>query len=327
MRLALLPLLTLSLSAQTPAEAPKPAPAPVKAEQPRENKVLASINGKVYRDSDLDAYIATAYNDQQRAQISVVAGARQQVEQQFLQARLLEAKARQEKLDRTPAYAEKLSMAEMDVLVRMLFDRDGEKLRAQLNLKDEDYKAFYEGNKDKFMSPESFSVRHILISVKGGPAADGKGLTEDEAKAKVAKIQADLKAGKKMEDLAKDNSDDPGSKDKGGLYENIAFGSFTPEFEAAVRKQAVGTVGEPIKTTYGYHLIQVEKLNAPKLQAFDEVKDKVRQLAMQARQEQVMKAYLDAAKKDISYVEGPAAEKAAAKPAPRAKKSATGAKK
>lgn len=341
MRLLLLPLLTLSLAAQTPQEAPKTEakPAPVaapeapkaerqEAPKPKENAVLACINGKVYRDSDLDAYIAAAYNDQQRMQIAMVEGARKQVQQQFLQSRLLEAKARKEKLNQGPAFAEKASLAEMDVLVRLLFERDGESLRAQLNLKDEDTKAYYEAHKDKFMSPETFNCRHLLINVKGGAQAGDKGLTEEEAKAKIAKLQEELKAGKKFEDVAKENSDDPGSKDKGGLYENISFGSFVPEFEAAVRKQAIGVVGEPVKTTYGYHLIVVEKINPSHLQPFDEVKDKVHQMATQARQETVMNAYLEAAKKEVTYVEGPEAAKAAAKqPAARAKKPAAGAKK
>ena len=94
MRLLLLPLLTMSLVAQTPApeaakpEAPKPesaapAPAPKAAPakpatpaQPKVDKILARVDGKVIRESDLDAYIAIAYNEQQRMQIAMIEGAR-----------------------------------------------------------------------------------------------------------------------------------------------------------------------------------------------------------------------------------------------------------
>jgi parvulin-like peptidyl-prolyl isomerase len=345
MRLLLLPLLTMSLVAQTPApeaakpEAPKPesaapAPAPKAAPakpatpaQPKVDKILARVDGKVIRESDLDAYIAIAYNEQQRMQIAMIEGARKQIQDQFLQARLIAAKARREKLDQTELFGKRREMSEMELLVRAMFERDGEKLQGQLSLKDEDYKAYYDAHQDRFKSKESFDARHILVAVKGGPAGSDTGLTDDEAKAKIAKLQAELKAGKKLADLVKDYFDDPGSKDKDGLYENISFGSFAPEFEDAVRKQTVGQVGEAVKTSYGYHLIQVEKITPSHVLPFDEVKDKAKQAALQAKQEQVMKAYIDEIKKNVPYAEGEAAEKAADKTPAKAGKRKTGAKK
>jgi len=368
MRLLLLPLLTLTLAAsaqtaQTPqapakpaqpapaqaapapavsaeatpaaapeAEVPEPVQAPAKAvaAKPKEDKVLARINGQVIRESDFDMYVGLAYNDQQRMQIAMVQGAREQLQNQFLQAKLLEAKARKEHLDAGGEYAKRRSFMEMDILVRALFERDGEALRKQLDLKDEDFKAYYENHKDRFQTKETFDARHILIGVKGSPAAGDKGLTDEEAKAKVAKLQAELKAGKKFDDLAKEYSDDPGSKEKGGLYENIAFGSFTPEFEEAVRKQPAGQVGEPVKTSFGYHIIQVEKITPSHVPPFEEVKAEVQKAATQERQEKVMKVYIDAAKKEIPYIDGPEAAKAPAparKGAAKSKKSAGGAAK
>lgn len=317
------------------AEAPAPAeparkPGKPVAAKPKEDKVLARINGQVIRESDFDMYVGLAYNDQQRMQIAMVQGAREQLQNQFLQAKLLEAKARKEHLDAGGEYAKRRSFMEMDILVRALFERDGDALRKQLDLKDEDFKAYYESHKDRFQTKETFDARHILIGVKGSPAAGDKGLTDEEAKAKIAKLQAELKAGKKFEDLTKEYSDDPGSKEKGGLYENIAFGSFTPEFEEAVRKQPAGQVGEPVKTPFGYHIIQVEKITPAHLPPFEEVKAEVQKAATQERQEQVMKVYIDAAKKEIPYIDGPEAAKAPAparKGAAKPKKSAGGAAK
>lgn len=347
MRFLLLPLLTMSLVAQTPApeaaktEVAKPAPVspesaapaqPVPAKpavpaQPKVDKIIARIDGKAIRESDLDAYIAIAYNEQQRMQIAMIEGARKQIQDQFLQARLIAAKARREKLDQTELFNKRREMSEMELLVRAMFERDGEKLQGQLDLKDEAYKAYYDAHQDRFKTKESFDARHILVAVKGGPAGSDTGLTDDEAKAKIAKIQAELKAGKKLADLVKDYSDDPGSKDKNGLYEDISFGSFAPEFEEAVHKQAIGQVGEPVKTSYGYHLIQVEKITPSHVQPFDEVKDKVKQAATQAKQEEVMKAYIEEIKKSIPYAEGEAAEKAIEKTPAKGGKRKTGAKK
>jgi len=338
MRFLLLPLLTLTLAAQTPApDAPKPptvptespvtavpatpapaaeeapAPMPPVPAKPKEDQVLARIDGKLVRDSEFELYLTVAYNEQQRMQIGMIEGARKQVQDQFLQYKLLEAKAKLEKMDQDKAFVQQRTFLEMDLLVHSLLNRDGKELQKKIALKDEDIKAFYDKHPDRFVSKGTFSARHILIGLKGSPSMGDKGLTEDEAKAKIAKIQAELKAGKKFEELTKDYSDDPGSKDAGGLYENKSFGEFVPEFEEAVRKQTVGQVGEPVKTVHGYHLIQVEKVTPPAVPAFEEIKDKVKQAATQERQEEVFKAYINEAKQVIPYVDGPEAAKAVAK--------------
>lgn len=308
LRTLLLPLLTLSLAAQAPAPTAPTTAAPAAGEpevKRTEDKAIARIDGKPVMESDFLMFLDLAYNPQQRMQIAMAEGAMRDVQQTFLQTRLFEAKARKEGLDKDPAFARKRAIMEMDLLVRALFDRDGAALQEKIKVSDTDVKAYYDGHADLFKTPETFSARHILVGTKDSPAANGKGLTDAQAKAKVARIQAALKAGRKLKDLVKVNSDDPGSKDKGGLYENIPFGSFQPEFETAVRAQTVGKVGQPVKTPYGYHLIQVEKITPAKLEPFEASKEKAQQLATTARQEQVMKEFVDAIKKEIPYEEIP----------------------
>ena len=332
--LLLLPLVTLTLAAQTPAplQAPKPAAKPAAPAKPgatakpaapvkpaatakpevRKDVVLARINGKPVMESEFLMFLEMAYNPQQRMQMGMAEGAMEQVQEQYIQTRLFEAKARKDGLDKGPAFARKRAMMETDILVRALFERDGAKLQEKIKVSDEGVKAFYDKNPDKFKSPETFTARHILLSSKESPAPDAKALSEDALKAKVTKVQDALKGGKKIEDLAKEFSDDPGSKDKGGLYENISFGSFVPEFEAAVRTQKIGEVGAPVKSNYGYHLILVEKLQPSEIQTFETVKEKAQQLATQARQEQVMKDFVESVKKEIPFVQGTGPEKAGA---------------
>ena len=325
-RSLLFPLMTLTLAAQTPAPAPEPATAPAtaapkpvvkpatpaKPEAPKD-KVLARINGKPVLESEFLMFLEMAYNPQQRMQMGMVEGAMEQAQEQYLRTRLLDAKARKDGLDKGPAFAKKRAMMEMDILVRALFDREGAKLQEKIKVSDADVKTFFDKHPDKFKSQETFNARHILISSKESPAPDAKELSEDEVKTKVAKAQEALKGGKKFEDVVKEFSDDPGSKEKGGLYENIAFGSFVPEFEVAVRNQKIGEVGEPVKTQYGYHLILVEKITPSEPQTFEASKEKAQQMATQERQELVMKEFLDAIKKEIPYVEGTGAAKPAVK--------------
>lgn len=337
LRTSLLTLLSLSLAAQDapkPAAAPAPktevaaaaapapqtekapgksapakskakvAPAPKAAEAPAAkpvDKIIAKVGDHFIHQSDVDAAIA-GMPPQQQQQMSVVAGAKDQYAKSFVEMQLLAAKARKEGVDKTESFKRKAEVAMTQVLATEILAKEGPALQAKMQIKDEDVKAYYEKNKTQFMSPEKFSARHILVSIKSERTPAG--LSEEEAKAKVAKIEEALKAGKKLEDLAKEYSDDPGSKDKGGLYEGITFGQFVPEFEKAVREQEIGKVGAAVKSPFGYHLIQVEKRMPAEQETFENAKEKAHTGATKERQEQVWNGFLKAIKDEIPFQYG-----------------------
>lgn len=171
--------------------------------------------------------------------------------------------------------------------------------------------------------PGKFNARHILIKTKGGPNGE-QGLPDEDAKKKALALKAQFEGGAKWDEMSKQHSEDPGSKDKGGLYEGIAYGQFVPEFEEAVKKQAIGKVGDPVKSSFGYHLIQVESRSDSDVPSFELAKEQVKQRAMQARQEQVWKGFVDGVKKEVDFVPAdkdgnlPPAKAPAAKPAAKA---------
>lgn len=314
------------LVAQTPAPAPKqptgheghahamPRPEAPKIEAlKQEDKVLGRFGSRVYRESDFELFLSLALNPQQRMQVEMVQGAKENYRKQFLDFKVMELKARKDGMDQGAEYTRKRELMEAQVLVQDLVKRDSPELQKKVKLEEADVKAYYDKHSDQFKTPASFSARHLLVEVKAE-----KGKDEEAAKARLAKVQEELKAGKKLEELTKEFSDDPGSKEKGGLYENITYGSFVPEFEAAVRAQEPGKVGEPVKTQFGYHLIQVEKRNESVLPAFDGIKDQVRQKALAAKQEEVFQAYIQALQKEIGFTVGDAAPVIA--PAPKAAK-------
>lgn len=81
------------------------------------------------------------------------------------------------------------------------------------------------------------------------------------AKAKADEILQKVKNGEDFAKLAEEFSDDPGSKDKGGLYEGITEGSFVPEFEQVAFSLKPGQVADqPVETKFGYHIIKLENL-------------------------------------------------------------------
>lgn len=134
-------------------------------------------------------------------------------------------------------------------------------LRSQVT-DDEIKKQFDQGKKEGAFTLAS--VRHILI---------GNDKRKDEDAKKLATDIADrLRKGEDFAKLAKENSEDPGSKDNGGLYENANVNDWVPEFKKAALDLPLNQISDPVKTDYGYHVMKVE---SRKEQTFDEVKDKL----------------------------------------------------
>ncbi len=107
---------------------------------------------------------------------------------------------------------------------------------------------------------------HILIAIKQ-PAPDAKAeeklKVEQEALDKIKTIAADIKAGKKtFKDAAKEYSEDPSAKQNNGQLGTFGRGQMVPEFEKAAFSMKTGEISEPIKTQFGYHIIQVETAGA-----------------------------------------------------------------
>ncbi|HVA33670.1 MAG TPA: peptidylprolyl isomerase [Candidatus Baltobacteraceae bacterium] len=103
-------------------------------------------------------------------------------------------------------------------------------------------KQYFDKNHAAFDKPEQVRARHILVP--------------DLATAN--KIEAQLKAGKNFADLAKQYSTDPGSKDKGGELGWFRRGQMVPAFDKVAFSLPVGAISPPVKSPFGYHIIQVE---------------------------------------------------------------------
>ncbi|MGO4276359.1 peptidylprolyl isomerase, partial [Paenibacillus sp. TAF58] len=97
--------------------------------------------------------------------------------------------------------------------------------------------------------------------------------TKEEALKRAKEVQQKLINGEDFAKLAKEFSDDPGSKDAGGLYADADVSQWVPEFKKAAIEQTIGTIGEPIATDFGYHVIKVE---ARSVKSFDSVKEQLK---------------------------------------------------
>ena len=129
---------------------------------------------------------------------------------------------------------------------------------------------YFTAHQSEYSVPEQARSRHILISVPAG--ADAK--TDAAAKAKADGILKQLQSGGNWADLAKKNSDDPGSKDSGGELGFSQRGRMVPEFDAAIFGQKINDVKE-IKSQFGYHIVQVEERSTAHAQSLSDVQSTI----------------------------------------------------
>lgn len=130
-------------------------------------------------------------------------------------------------------------------------------------------KEYFEQKKAEFSTPEQVRARHILVkSEPGNEESEKKALAKAQELAKRAKTEDFAK-------LAKENSDDPGSKIKGGDLGFFDRGKMVPEFEQVAFTIPANQVSEPVKSQFGYHVIQVLEKKAAKTSEFAEVKDDI----------------------------------------------------
>ncbi len=132
---------------------------------------------------------------------------------------------------------------------------------------EEDIKNYYNEN-----TVGDISAKHILIKVKDDSSENSEGLTDEEAKKKAEDLIKKLDEGADFDTLAKENSDDEGSASNGGDLGYFNKGEMVEEFENAAYDLKVNKyTKEPVKTTYGYHIIlKTGEKDKPKLKAVKE---------------------------------------------------------
>lgn len=143
---------------------------------------------------------------------------------------------------------------------------DGEALKPQISVTEDELKAYYESNKEQYTGAERRTVAHILFAVDDDTS-------DAEAKAAAEKAQAELQAGASFAELAQQYSDDIASKEQGGQLEPIEKGFQDPAFDDAVfALSAPEQVSELVRSEFGYHLIKLISVSGGDVQAFDDVK-------------------------------------------------------
>jgi peptidyl-prolyl cis-trans isomerase D len=142
---------------------------------------------------------------------------------------------------------------------------------------DQDLRKSYQDNIDSYRTPERVMVRHVLIKTTDVPKDQVPKLHQ-----KAEDILKQLKDGADFATLAKKNSDDPGSAQKGGELGWVVKGQTVPAFEKAAFSLKPNELSDVITTEYGFHIIQVQQHQDARVESFDEAKP---QLLAEAQKE------------------------------------------
>jgi peptidyl-prolyl cis-trans isomerase D len=148
---------------------------------------------------------------------------------------------------------------------------------------------YFAAHQTEYSVPEQARSRHILIKVAAG--ADAK--TDAAAKAKVEALLKQIQGGANFADLAKKNSDDPGSKDAGGELGFAQRGHMVPEFDNAIFTQKIGDT-KIVKSQFGYHIVQVEERQAAHSQSLSEVLPTIQATLIRQKEAQAEESYAHA---------------------------------
>jgi len=180
---------------------------------------------------------------------------------------------------------------------------DSAKIAAATPVTEQDLQAYYDDHRDEYRVPEQVKVRHILIKtpVPGQEGSEDQKVI-DAARAKAESVLKEVKAGGDFAQLAEKYSEDPGSATKGGDLGWIGRGRTVPEFEKAAFSLAKGQTSDLVKSSYGFHIINVEDKQEAHVKSLAEVKteiqEKVKQQKSTRAAEATANALLSAARTD-----------------------------
>lgn len=149
----------------------------------------------------------------------------------------------------------------------LVLDLDAVKKNIVVN--EAELKSYYEQNKERLGTKEERRASHILIAAPAGaPAAE-----RDKAKAKAEQLLAELrKAPATFADVARKNSQDPGSAEKGGDLDFVTRGAMVKPFEDAMFALKKGELSPVVETEFGYHIIRLDDIKPGTVPPFEQVR-------------------------------------------------------
>ena len=154
-----------------------------------------------------------------------------------------------------------------------------------VSVSEEDLLDYYEFNKDRYEQDEQRQSRHILILAEDD---------EDAAEATANELLARINAGESFEDLARENSADSFTAERGGDLGALTRSQMPEGLDSAVFTMSEGEVGGPIKTDFGFHLVRLDSIIEPGPLPLDQVRG---ELTTELQDQQAERLFLDLERK------------------------------
>jgi peptidyl-prolyl cis-trans isomerase D len=157
-------------------------------------------------------------------------------------------------------------------------------------------RGFYENHQENYGQPEERKASHILIRVD----ADADQAAVEAAKKKITALRERIEQGEDFAEVAKEYSEDPGSAEAGGDLGYFGKGIMDPAFEKTAFSLKEGEVSQPVRSSFGFHLIKVTGIKPSSVKSFEEARSDVERDYRKAEGE---KLYFEMAEKlaDLSY--------------------------
>ena len=183
------------------------------------------------------------------------------------------------------------------------------KFAGQIDVNDEEAKAFYDDNIEEFKQPELVQASHILLG-----HTDSADPNSDPNKVKAEDLLAQIRAGADFAELALANSIDQRSKTRGGDLGYFQRNQMVEPFSNAAFALEPNEVSDVVETQSGYHIIKVTDRQDAQTIPFDEVKDRIIEVLEQRKRSELVNGFIDELKKDAT-IEYPFGSEAVAPPA------------
>jgi peptidyl-prolyl cis-trans isomerase C len=231
---------------------------------------VATVNGKVITDEDLNNSVATLPM-QQRDRLLKDPTTRNQIVQSLINQELMVEDASSKKIENSKEYKDSMAVYRKQLLSNLLV-----KQQLAPKVTDSAVKSYFEKNKIKY-GGDQVHAQHILLA------------SEKEAQDTLS----EAKKGADFQKLAETRSKDPSAKNNRGDVGFFSRETFDPAFSDAAFGAKIGEIVGPVKTPFGYHVIKVVDRKVGKTPEFAEVETRVRS----DYQREVLQAYIDGLRK------------------------------
>lgn len=185
-----------------------------------------------------------------------------------------------------------------DIRSQLVSEAIFKEVTGDVKVTDKEIEDYYAKNKEQYSQPESRDVRHILVKTK----------------AQADRLYGELQDGADFAALAKEHSEDPGSKEQGGKL-TISRGQTVAPFDKAAFELAKNKVSQPVKTEYGFHIIEpLSEIKPAKQTPLKDVKESIRQQLLQQKRNQAMTDWVESVREE--YCDGKLSYQTGFKPSP-----------